>query len=169
MPHERPSKGCQTNLTMAQPVRRCAMALAAAMADSVQNLFPQSLPWMHGKHLWAGLRPGQRFGRAGAPGPGSCMHAMQSHGDPPLRDGSSGGHGQFAAKPLSPISSMDAWEASMGRVEAGAAFRSRRSTRTRRLHAHHAKSWRSPAATSIALAAGDRHGHSKALDLAYYY
>ena len=38
---------------------------------------------------------------------------------PAPRDGSSGGHGQFAAKPLSPISSMDAWEASMGRVEVG--------------------------------------------------
>ena len=88
---------------------------------------------------------------------------------PPLRNGSSGSHGQFAAKPLSPISSMNAWEASMGGVEAGEAIWLRRSTRTRWLHARHAKSWQSSVATSIALAAGNRHGHSKALDLAYYY
>ena len=72
-------------------------------------------------------------------------------------------------KTFSPISSMDAWEASMGSVDVGGAFRSRRSTRTRRLHARHGKSWRLPAATSIALAAGNCHGHSKALNLEYYY
>ena len=55
----------------------------------------------------------------------------------PLRDGSSGSDSQFAAKPLLSISSMDAWEASMGRVEVGGVLRSRRSTRTRRLHARH--------------------------------
>ena len=142
MPHGRPSKGCQTILTMAQPfcrsamapvaamansvenlfprslpwmhgkhpwaglrprrhfghagapepeaactpckvmvIRRCTMALAAAMANSLQNLFPQSLPWMHGKHPWAGLRSGWRSGHAGAPRPGGCMHAMENHGD----------------------------------------------------------------------------------------
>ena len=57
------------------------MALAAAMANSLQNLFCRSLPWMHGKHPWAGLRSGGRSGRAGAPVACGCMHAMVNHGD----------------------------------------------------------------------------------------
>ena len=79
--HGRPSKEAVKRSRPWQPFRRCAMALAAAMANSLQNLFPQSLPWMHGKHPWAGLRSGGRSGRAGAPRPGGCMHAMENHGD----------------------------------------------------------------------------------------